>query len=125
MDEVLGELKQRFPGLETRLQAAQEVDRPVMPAFEVSRDSPIVRAVNSAYRQVRGEPQPTGAITPPGFYGTDAGHLHEAARMEGVVCGPGGRYNTMPDERVDIRDYLDAIRIYLLTMLEICELTSS
>lgn len=42
--------------------------------------------------------------------------------MEGVVCGPGGRYNTMPDERVDIRDYLDAVRLYLLTMLEICEL---
>jgi acetylornithine deacetylase len=42
--------------------------------------------------------------------------------MQGVVCGPGGRYNTMPDERVDIGDYLDAVRIYLLTMLEICEL---
>jgi acetylornithine deacetylase/succinyl-diaminopimelate desuccinylase-like protein len=38
----------------------------------------------------------------------------------GVVCGPGGRYNTMPDERVDIPDYLDMIRIYLLTILEIC-----
>ena len=33
--------------------------------------------------------------------------------MPGIVCGPGGRYNTMPDERVDIVDYLDAIRIYL------------
>ena len=32
--------------------------------------------------------------------------------MEGVVCGPGGRYNTMPDERVDIADFIDAIRIY-------------
>lgn len=35
----------------------------------------------------------------------------------------GGRYNTMPDERVDIADYLDMIRIYLLTILEICERT--
>ena len=41
--------------------------------------------------------------------------------MEGIVCGPGGRYNTMPDERVDVADYLDMIRIYLLTILEICE----
>jgi acetylornithine deacetylase len=122
MEKVLAELEHRFPGLETRLAAAQEADRPVMPAFEVSRDSRIVRAINTAYRQVRGEAQPTGAITPPGFYGTDAGHLYEAACMEGVVCGPGGRYNTMPDERVDIRDYLDAVRIYLLTMLEICEM---
>ena len=38
-----------------------------------------------------------------------------------MVCGPGGRYNTMPDEGVDIAGYLDMIRIYLLTILEICE----
>ena len=93
-----------------------------MPAFEVPRDSPIVQALNRAYRAVRGAEQPTGAITPPGFFGTDAGHLYERAGMEGVVCGPGGRYNTMPDERVDIADYLDMIRIYLLTILEICEI---
>ena len=42
--------------------------------------------------------------------------------MEGIVCGPGGRYNTMPDERVDIADYLDMIRIYMLRILDICEL---
>ena len=41
--------------------------------------------------------------------------------MEGIVCGPGGRYNTMPDERVDIPDYLDMIKICMLSMLEICE----
>jgi acetylornithine deacetylase len=40
-----------------------------------------------------------------------------------MVCGPGGRYNTMPDERVEIADYLDMIRIYLLTLCDICELT--
>jgi acetylornithine deacetylase len=28
----------------------------------------------------------------------------------------------LPDELVDIADYLDMIRIYLLAMLEICEL---
>ena len=92
-----------------------------MPAFEVSRDSPIVTAINAAYRTVRGAPQPTGAITPPAYYGTDAGHLLRICGMEGVVCGPGGRYNTMPDERVDIVDYLDMIRVYMLTILDICE----
>ena len=93
-----------------------------MPSFEVSRSSRIVKAINAAYRKVRGTEQPTGAITPPGFYGTDAAHLYRRAGMEGVVCGPGGRYNTMPDERVDIADYLDMIRIYLLTILDICEI---
>ena len=119
MEVLLRDLTQRWPGLEARL--TTEENRLTMPAFEVSRSSRIVQAVNCAYRVVRGSEQPTGAITPPGFYGTDAGHLYEAAGMEGLVCGPGGRYNTMPDERVDIADYLDLVRIYLLTMLDICE----
>jgi acetylornithine deacetylase len=93
----------------------------MMPPFEVSRNSPIVKALNAAYRKVRGTEQPTGAIRPPGFYGTDAAHFYNELKMEGIVCGPGGRYNTMPDERVDIPDYLDMIRIYTLAMLEICE----
>ena len=119
MEHVLAELRASFPGLKTKL-AAQEDGRPLMPAFEVSRASPIVHAINRAYRTVRGQEQPTGAIVPPAFYGTDAGHLYARAGMQGIVCGPGGRYNTMPDERVEIRDYLDMIRIYVLTILEIC-----
>jgi acetylornithine deacetylase len=79
-----------------------------------------VTTLNAAYKAVRGTDQPTGAITPPGFYGTDAGHLYKELGMEGVVCGPGGRYNTMPDERVDVADYLDMVRIYLLCMTDIC-----
>ena len=121
IEAQLAGLRQRFPGLETRLMPPEE-HRLAMPAFEVPRMSPIVQALNRAYRSVRGAEQPTGAVTPPGFFGTDAGHLYEKAGMEGVVCGPGGRYNTMPDERVDIADYLDMIRIYLLVILEICEL---
>jgi acetylornithine deacetylase len=120
MRAELAELEQRFPGLKTALTPEHLVGRPMMPTFEVARDSPIVQAVNRAYERVRGAPQPTGAIRPPGYYGTDAAHLQHAAGMEGVVCGPGGRYNTMPDERVDIPDYLDMIRIYLLAMVEIC-----
>ncbi|RYE63525.1 MAG: M20/M25/M40 family metallo-hydrolase, partial [Rhizobiaceae bacterium] len=88
---------------------------------EVSPDSRIVTSINAAYEAVRGEQQPTGAITPTRFYGTDAGHLYHELGMEGIVCGPGGRYNTMPDERVDIVDFLDMIRVYMLTILDICE----
>jgi acetylornithine deacetylase len=117
----LDALEQRFPGLRTELSTEAATGRPLMPAFEVPRDSPIVQAINRAYRAVRGAEQLTGAITPPGYYGTDAGHLQSVGGMTGVVCGPGGRYNTMPDERVDIADYLDMVRMYLLTMLEICE----
>jgi acetylornithine deacetylase len=118
---VLDALSARWPGLKASVHTQKSEGRPIMPAFEVSRDSRIVTALNAAYAAVRGVPQPTGPLTPAGFYGTDAGHLYKHGGMEGVVCGPGGRYNTMPDERVDIPDYLDMIRIYLLTMCEICE----
>jgi acetylornithine deacetylase len=117
---ALDALEARFPGLKASVKREDD-GRPVMPAFRVDRNARIVRAMNAAYRTVRNEEQPTGAITPPGFYGTDAGHLFKELGMEGIVCGPGGRYNTMPDERVDIADYLDMIRIYMLAILDICE----
>lgn len=121
LSRVLEGLMARWPGLKAGVHVQKSAGRPVMPAFRVDRDSRIVTALNAAYQAVRGEPQPTGPITPTGYYGTDAGHLYKHGGMEGVVCGPGGRYNTMPDERVDIPDYLDMIRIYLLTICDICE----
>ncbi len=120
MRAVLDRLEGEFPGLKAKLTPEHQVGRPMMPTFEVARDARIVRVVNDAYRRVRGSPQPTGAMRPPGFYGTDAAHLQHSAGIEGVVCGPGGRFNTMPDERVEIADYLDMIRIDMLAMLEIC-----
>jgi acetylornithine deacetylase len=119
---VLDRLEARHPGLRAQVRIESREGKATMPAFEVPKDARIVRAINAAYETILGVPQPTGAITPPGFYGTDAGHLYAEGGMEGIVCGPGGRYNTMPDERVDRADYLDMVRIYLVTMCEICEL---
>ena len=121
MTRELTALEQRFPGLKTSIRIEKKEGHQSMPAFEVAKDARIVKVINAAYETVRGEKQPTGAITPPGFFGTDAGHLYAEAGMEGIVCGPGGRYNTMPDERVEIRDFLDMVRIYILTILDICE----
>jgi acetylornithine deacetylase len=122
MRAELDALERRHPGLRASIATENASGHQPMPAFVVDPASRIVTAVNRAYRTVRGEAQPTGAITPPGFYGTDAGHMLRIGGMEGVVCGPGGRYNTMPDERVDIADYLDMIRVYLLVILDICGL---
>jgi acetylornithine deacetylase len=121
MRKELDRLEARFLGLEAILTPERTIGRATMPAFEVAKDSRIVKAVNAAYLAVRGEVQPTGAVLPPGYYGTDAGHLLETGGMQGVVCGPGGRYNTMPDERVDIVDFMDMVRIYLRVILDICE----
>ncbi|MDE0533551.1 MAG: M20/M25/M40 family metallo-hydrolase [Albidovulum sp.] len=120
MRKVLDELEAVLPGLKTRIWTETRDGKPTMPAFEVAKDSRIVRSINEAYLSIRGSAQPTGTIVPPGFYGTDAGHLYVEGGMEGVVCGPGGRFNTMPDERVDRDDYLDMIRIYMLAICDIC-----
>ncbi len=121
MRRELDGLEQRFPGLRATLVSGRDQGKLSMPSFEVSRDSPIALSVNRAYERVRDTPQPTGMMLPPSFYGTDAAHLMHLGGMEGVVCGPGGRYNTMPDERVDIVDYIDMIKVYMLTILDICQ----
>lgn len=91
-----------------------------MPACEVSRNATIVRSLNEAYQRVRGEAQPTGVLPPTCFYGSDAGHLFKRLGMEGIVCGPGGKYNTRPDEKVDRSDYLDSILIFMRLIMQIC-----
>lgn len=128
-DRVLADLRTavagvaaEHPGLQAEVTPIpSKTVRPMRP-FEVARGSPIVAAVNRAYRSVMGAEQPTGALPPACFFVTDAAHLLHDGRMQGVVCGPGGRYNTMPDERVDIPDFLGAIRIYMATMQDICGL---
>ena len=120
IERLLAELETETPGLKTTVVKQFAGDRPSMRPFEVDRESAIVKAVSGAYAEVRGEAQRLGPVKPCCFYGTDASHLLHRAGMPGIVCGPGGRHNTMPDERVDIPDYLDAIRIYLLTILDVC-----
>lgn len=120
LQRLLDQLCEQFPGLQATLINDSD-NQPLMPPFEVSHDSLIVKAVNAAYEQVRGEPQPTGIITPPAYFGTDAAHFYQRLGMQGVVCGPGGKFNTMPDERVHISDYLDMVRVYILAILSVCE----
>ncbi|MEP3441645.1 MAG: M20/M25/M40 family metallo-hydrolase [Sulfitobacter sp.] len=119
---LLDALVLEFPGLKYNVGSHDlRKNKPQMPPFEVSKDSPIVKSLNRAHEQVRGEAQPTGAIQPPSFFGTDAAHL-AAAGMEGIVCGPGGEFNTMPDERVRKRQFLDCVRMYILAICDICGL---
>ena len=117
---LLAEVERANPGLKATVDKATGAQRPTMLPFEVPRNARIVDVVSRAYRTVRGTDIPLGPTPPYCYYGTDAAHLLHRAHMEGIVCGPGGRYNTMPDERVDVPDYLDMIRIYMLAMLDIC-----
>ena len=118
--DVLDRLEAHLPGLKAVLTMEAVGEHPRMLPFETAHDVPVVKTVATAYREVTGTDQALGPIKPYCFFGTDAAHLLHKAGMPGIVCGPGGRYNTMPDERVDIPDYLNMIRIYLRSILDIC-----
>lgn len=110
-------VRRKTPGLSFKV---RKEDKPGMPAFEVSPNSRVVWALNAAYSGFRREPQPTGALQPTCFYGSYSGHLYEKLGMEGIVCGPGGKYNTRPDEKVDIVDFLDYVKMFVRLIVEIC-----
>lgn len=118
----LDALKKRFPGLQANNLAIDQKPDPVRAkGYFVERDAPIVQAVNDAYLTVRGKPQPTGPETTNArFYGTDSPMLQQIGGMQGLVCGPGGKFNTMPDERVEVVDYIDMIKVFMLTITNIC-----
>ena len=97
---------------------APDVKR-VMPPFEVDPAHPFVRRLIRNHEQLMGRGPSVGAIGPYRFYGTDAGHLARAG-MVGVVYGPGGAFNTMADERVDVADILLAARAYVLAIVDTC-----
>jgi acetylornithine deacetylase len=88
-------------------------------AFEIATTAPIVGIVRDAHRRVLGRDPEIGAVAPYRYYGTDAPFL-AAAGGQGLVCGVGGKYNTMPDEKVELRDFHAATRIYALTAVAVC-----
>ena len=116
-DAVTEFCEKEFSGLQGTVKTKDSL---TMPAFEVDPKSAIVQKLNSAHFKMKGCAQPTGVLRPSCFYGSDAGHLYKSLRMEGVVCGPGGRYNTRPDERVDICDYIDCIRMFMQVIVDVC-----
>lgn len=115
--EMLSEMRRADPELEFEI-GVPEYARAYMPPFEIEQTDPFVQQVANTLRSLGREPV-IGAPAPYKFYGTDAAHL--AGRgMRGVVCGPGGKFNTMPDERVEITDVTTAAQLYALTILATC-----
>ena len=98
---------------------ADQGQRLVMGPFDVPRNDPFVSLVGACYRDVTGTEPIIGEVAPYKYYGTDGSHLRDAG-MVGVVCGPGGKYNTMPDERVEIADIVAAAKLYTLAALRTC-----
>ncbi|CUM67436.1 uncharacterized protein PRCAT00005132001 [Priceomyces carsonii] len=117
IESKLKSVQQKYPHMKYELST---IKQDFMPPFEVDENAEIVRILNASYKAEKGIDQPRGILKPPCFYGSDAGHLYEKLGMEGVVCGPGGKYNTMPDERVDIEDYIDCIKTFMRVIVKAC-----
>lgn len=88
-------------------------------AFEMAKDAPIVLLVRDAHRLVMRRDPEVGAVAPYRYYGTDAPFL-AAVGAQGVVCGVGGKYNTMPDEKVELTDFHGGTRIYAAVAAAVC-----
>ena len=111
----------RFPGLKAAIRVEKTDGRPIDAALRGRRRSPHRRRPSTrAYEAVRGEEAADRRDHAAGLLRHRRRPSLAGRGMEGIVCGPGGRYNTMPDERVDIADFTDMIRIYMLAILEIC-----
>ena len=119
LEAVLDRLRRADPDFAAELRPNRGPHRLVMEPFEVAAAADIVRTVVEAHRAELGEDPAVGAIAPYRFYGTDAAHLARAG-MLGLVYGPGGKYNTMPDERVEIRDLCAAARVYARAIVATC-----
>jgi acetylornithine deacetylase len=92
---------------------------PHMGPFEVDHDEPVVQAVKEAHVQVTNNVPRVGDVAPYKYYGTDAAHLQRYG-LKGIIYGCGGKYNTMPDERVELKDLKTCARVYALSLLELC-----
>ena len=116
---LIARLAKDDPDLVADVRLNQGGQRMLMGPFEVAPDADIVQTVVAAHREVTGVAPKIGAVAPYKFYGTDAAHLSRAG-MVGLVYGPGGKYNTMPDERVELRDLFAAARVYARVIVETC-----
>jgi acetylornithine deacetylase len=95
-----------------------EDNRIFMPPFSVDHGTRPVRAMQRAHHRVTGSEARVGMHTAARFFGSDAAHL-AAAGMTGLLYGPGGEFNTMPDERVGIDQIETASKVYACTFCDI------
>lgn len=93
-------------------------DRVFMPPFWSEPSSRPAEALAAAHEAVTGGKPKIGAHTPAKFFGSDAAHLANAG-MTGLLYGPGGKYNTMPDERVAIDEMVIASKVYARAVSDI------
>jgi acetylornithine deacetylase/succinyl-diaminopimelate desuccinylase-like protein len=84
-------------------------------ATVVASDAPISQAVAGAAADVLG--RSSGVICHPAWPDTP---VFNDMGIQAVTFGPGSTACYWPDEFVEIKDYLDAIKVYCLTAMDTC-----
>jgi acetylornithine deacetylase len=102
-----------------RAEAILDEQHVVMPTFEIDPEHPLVRLVADTHTALRGTPPRVRDIGPAKLAGADSAHL-SAAGMKGLLYGPGGRYVSVPDERVRARDVVTAAQVYAIAATATC-----
>ena len=89
-------------------------NNPIMPPIKTNLTQNTINLINKSNKLIKNSNSIIGQILPYSLYGTDAGHIVNKLKIPGFVMGSGGKYNTQPDERVLLDDYIDNIRLYCL-----------
>ena len=121
LSRLLSRLRENDPDLNVELEMLSPEEHAYMPPFEVSRNSYIVQSARRAHLEVFGEEPQVGGLSPQKYCGSDAAHL-AAAGIPGILYGPGGKYLSRPDERVELAAIYSAARVYALVAAEACVL---
>ena len=89
-------------------------NNPIMPPIKTNLSENTINLINKSNKLIKNSNAIIGQIHPYSLYGTDAGHIVNKLKIPGFVMGSGGKYNTQPDERVLLDDYINNIKLYCL-----------
>lgn len=114
--EIIGALesvKQEDPSFEYEYEAPYEPD---MPVFSVPEDCEMVRTIDEAYEAIYGK-KPKHKTT---MSGAEVSYIREkyGAELPWFGCGMLDTGLATTEECVSIQDYLDTIKIYMLTLIK-------
>jgi acetylornithine deacetylase len=117
LERVIARVRRTRPRLQAEVGLMDRTRHLFMPPFHVPQKAEVVQATAAAHRAVIGSEPEWGGVTK--LAGSDAAHLW-AAGIPGLLYGPGGRFLSRPDEKVEVRDIVAAARVYALVAADLC-----
>lgn len=115
VEDMVERLKKEDPELNISVDYIEDwLKGPRLPS-ELSESDPFVEIVKSAIKKIKGSDR--GVWGAP--YWTDAAIFNEA-HIKALSCGPGKEPYVWSGEYVEVAEYMDAIKTYMLIIKEIC-----